>query len=348
MLQEHTLYKNIYEGGLHMKATVKNIELGGALNITAEQDKKRVEDMINKGYDIIDVAKEGLRFKIADYINKKASYKTFENYSRANADIDKKIFITLDEDITVSLYGLLSQLSNGIINPLHTKIVANHYGTEVVSFEKFKSIYKNGDRGYSNILAHISRLEYLNCIIPSKNINNITGIYAEIDNEKKTKIYIQTDGATHTRFKSDITVPEMVAGAKPSYKGIRKHFRANCSGLYENSNVGTISIERMLAGLYNAGQDQLLKDYRNYAANVMDGSANPNTAKKLGIKEFNFSLNNIEWCSGDDNTTHIRKMREINIKYGRAYAISALDPLWTLDSEWITLTHLDTYYRRVK
>ena len=80
----------------------------------------------------------------------------------------------------------------------------------------------------------------------------------------------------------------------------------------------------------------------------MDCSANIRTANRLGIEPFNFALNNIEWCSSDDNKRHRGKIDEIHEKYNRVYAISALDPLWTLDSEWITLTHLDTYYRRVK
>lgn len=331
-----------------MKAVITGVGLGVGFNTTAEQNTKTVEDMINKGYDIIDVAKTGLRFKIADYRNKKADYKNFEDYSRANTDIDKKILITLDDGNTVSLYSLLSQLSNGTLNPLHTKIVANHYETEVVSFEEFKSMYENSTNAYLSILAHISRLEYLDYVTPAKNMDDITGIYAEVNNAKKTKMYIQTDGATHTRYKKGITVAEMVAGAKYHYIGSRLHFKANCSGLFEHSNSGTILIERILAGLHNAGQNRLLKDYRHYVANVMDGSANPDTAQKLGIAEYNFALNNIEWCIKKDNSTHIDKIMEINKKYNRVYAISALDPLWDLDSEWITLTHLDTYYKRVK
>jgi hypothetical protein len=331
-----------------MKAIITGIGLVAGLNITAEQNTKTVEDMLKNGYDIIDIAKTGLRFKIADYKNKKDSYKNFEDYSRANADIDKKIIITFDDGTTVSLYGLLSQLSNGTLNPLHTQIVANHYEIDVVSFEEFKSMYERSTNGYLNILAHISRLDYVGYAISERNLDDIMGIYAEVDNKQKTKMYIQTDGATNTKYRKNITIAEMAAGAKYHYKKSRLHFKANCSGLFENSNVGTISIERMLAGLHNAGQNRLLKNYINYEANVMDCSANPDTAKKINIEPFNFSLNNIEWCSSDDNKKHMGKIDKINKKYNRVYAISALDPLWDLDSEWITLTHLDTYYRRIK
>lgn len=330
-----------------MKAIITGIALVAGLNITAEQTTKTVEDMLKKDYDIIDTAKAGLRFKIASYRNNKSNYKNFEDYCRANPDMDKKIIITLADGTTVSLYGLLSQLSNGTLNPMHTQIVANHYEIDVVDFENFKALNHKSSNNYMRTLTHVKNIEYLTDTRMASSIEDTTEVYVDfVDTD--TKLIIKTDGATYGTRSEKATLIKMVANTRQRWKGDRLHFKANCYGLANITHTGTLSIERLLAGLHNIKKNSLLKNYENYEANVMDCSANIRTATRLGIEPFNFALNNIEWCNSDDNNKHRGKIDEINKKYNRVYAISALDPLWDLDSEWITLTHLDTYYRRVK
>ena len=306
-----------------------------------------VEIVLNNGIDIIDLAKAGLKFKIAYFQKNKNKYKNYEDYCKENADIDQKIKIIIDDNITVSLHSLLWGLSDGITNPLHTKIVANHYGIDVVDFEKFKALNHKSSNNYMRTLTHVKNIEYLTDTRMASSIEDTTEVYVDfVDTD--TKLIIKTDGATYGTRSEKATLIKMVANTRQRWKGDRLHFKANCYGLANITHTGTLSIERLLAGLHNIKKNSLLKNYENYEANVMDCSANIKTATRLGIEPFNFALNNIELCNSDDNKRHRGKIDEIYKKYNRVYAISALDPLWDLDSEWITLTHLDTYYRRVK
>ena len=184
--------------------------------------------------------------------------------------------------------------------------------------------------------------------ISSTKLIGASGIYAEFNNESNTKLYVGFDGTFSLARHSDMK--KLIANSKLniSIDSGRVSIPSHGAGLSKIIGNGSRYPERMVLGMYNVNKDTMLDSYDDYQANVMDCSANMNTAEKLGIEAYNFTPNNIEWCSRSDNSKHGTFMDYIYKQFGRVYAISALDPIIKMDKRWLTLEHLDRYYRRVK
>lgn len=337
MATENTRTKTNDNADSKEESTMKtNIMISTASTTKLRPTNLAVENLLNKDVDIIGLADMADKLKIQLFKKNSDKYKNYSDFEKQNEGLDKEIIITVS-NITTTLYDIMSQLRNGADNPLHCKIVANHYGSNVVNFETFKVKHYNDKAGFMCALSYIS----------STKIIGASGIYAEFNNGSNTKLYAGFDGTSSLARHSDIK--KLIENSELNIRlSGRTYIPSNCAGLGLIIGNRTISPERMILGMYSVNKDTMLDSYDDYQANVMDCSANMNTAEKLGIRAYNFTPNNIEWCSKSDNTSHGKFMRYIYKKFGRVYAISALDPIIKMDKRWVTLEYLDRYYKRVK
>lgn len=343
MAAENTRTKTNDNADSKEESTMKtNIMISTASTTKLRPTSLAVENLLNKGVDIIGLADMAYKFKLQLFKKNSDEYENYSDFEKQNEGLDKDIIITVS-NITTTLCDIMSQLKNGAANPLHCKIVANHYGSNVVNFETFKAKHYNDKAGYMSALSHINK-----CVrITSKEAHEL-GIYAEFNNGSNTKLYVGFDGTSSLARHNDMKKLIEDSTLNISIKSGRVSIPSNCAGLSKIIGNSSRSPERMLLGMYNVNKDTMLDSYDDYEANIMDCSANINTAEKLGIEAYNFTPNNIEWCSKSDNGKHGTFMDYIYKQFGRVYAISALDPIIKMDRRWVTLEHLDRYYRRVK
>lgn len=338
MATENTKTKTNDNADSKEESTMKtNIMISTASTTKLRPTSLAVENLLNKDVDIIGLADMAYKFKLQLFKKNSDEYENYSDFEKQNEGLDKEIIITVS-NITTTLYDIMSQLRNGADNPLHCKIVANHYGSNVVNFETFKAKHYNDEKWFMRTLSHIS----------STKLIGASGIYAEFDNRSNTKLYVGFDGTSSLARHSDMKKLIADSTLYISIKSGRTRIPSNCAGLSEINVNSSINPERMLLGIHSINEDTMLDSYDNYEANVMDCSANINTAEKLGIEAYSFTPNNIEWCSKSDNGKHGDFMRYIYEQFGRVYAISALDPIIKMDKRWVTLEHLDRYYRQVK
>lgn len=338
MATENTRTKTNDNADSKEESTMKtNIMISTASTTKLRPTSLAVENLLNKGVDIIGLADMAYKFKLQLFKKNSDEYENYSDFEKQNENLDKEIIITVS-NITTTLYDIMSQLKNGAANPLHCKIVANHYGSNAVNFETFKTKHYNDDKGFMRALSYIS----------STKLIGASGIYAEFNNESNTKLYVGFDGTFSLARHSDMK--KLIANSKLniSIDSGRVSIPSNCAGLSKIIGNGSRYPERMVLGMYNVNKDTMLDSYDDYQANVMDCSANMNTAEKLGIEAYNFTPNNIEWCNRYDNGKHGTFMDYIYKQFGMVYAISALDPIIKMDRRWVTLEHLDRYYKRVK
>ena len=87
----------------------------------------------------------------------------------------------------------------------------------------------------------------------------------------------------------------------------------------------SINFERVMLIALSIMRDEIPLTLSKAQANSLDASANGFTALKRNIKP-NFSLDNLEWCTGDDNKKHRTLMNKVWKKTHLVFQISAYDP----------------------
>ena len=104
----------------------------------------------------------------------------------------------------------------------------------------------------------------------------------------------------------------------------------NNNGFIENGhlmlfiNGNMISVERLVAICDDFTANCVATDYDSLVANIMDGSGSVYTAKELCIP-MNFSPDNIEWTTPQENGRHGYMIRELYKITGHVYRFSAYD-----------------------
>ena len=104
----------------------------------------------------------------------------------------------------------------------------------------------------------------------------------------------------------------------------------NNNGFIENGhlmlfiNGNMISVERLVAICDDFTTNCVATNYDALEANVMDGSGTVYTAAELGIP-MNFSPDNIEWTTPQENGLHGYLIRELYRITGHVYRFSACD-----------------------
>lgn len=104
----------------------------------------------------------------------------------------------------------------------------------------------------------------------------------------------------------------------------------NSNGFTENGHVllfingNMISFERLVAICVDFCTNHVATNYDALEANVMDGSGTVYTAAELGVP-MNFSPDNIEWTTPQENGLHGYLIRELYRITGHVYRFSAYD-----------------------
>ena len=200
---------------------------------------------------------------------------------------------------------------------------------EILSHEEFKQRILKPLNGYSptileQVVAKITKCE---------NIGD--GYRFEVSKTKKKKII-----EVHTNGRIFI-----------NQNRYDEHFDSNSGRYRYNLHGSSVYVEKLIGIGYLFEINEFPSSLGNLVVNVMDCSANYNTAEQLGIKQ-DFSLDNLEFTLNTRNSSHGKLCTALFKRIGKVYRTSANDleliqAIQLKDDKYI-INYLDEHCVRIK
>jgi len=225
----------------------------------------------------------------------------------------------------ITRLAIIAQLikNGGTLTNQNNKQVYTLIGKCLVDRNTFKNLYYNDNNNGKTVnsreyvIAHIEEILYIN-----------NGIAIKYDSPTWDIKYliIKYDGVWK-KFKSHKSFSKFVKSTKAveyNYINInrgRNHYTMHIDHV-------DFTLEALLAMCNDWYNNELLNDYSNINTNVLDGSGTINTTIKLGIKANVYDMNNLEYCSSEQNLSHGSKIEKIYGLLDKVYAFTALDELF--------------------
>ncbi|MDE6501880.1 MAG: hypothetical protein K2L10_07315 [Ruminococcus sp.] len=173
----------------------------------------------------------------------------------------------------------------------------------IVCFNCFKALNANSNNGIDALVASISSVVYQG--------NN--SMYIVFNTGKS--IELDFNGG-YTKYRRNGTVANQCS--------ISTEMRLENGHIQLKIEDKTILMERLVAICHDIINDKMPTSYKDWVANVMDGSGSVLTASKLGIP-VNYHPDNIEWCTRPENSVHGSMIIEMEKRTGHVYRYSAND-----------------------
>lgn len=199
----------------------------------------------------------------------------------------------------------------------------------IVDFAKFKSMNEESENGIDKMVASIKRV-----------CQGIDCMYVEFDDNKIMELDFK---GGYKKYRSNETLA--------SQRSLGTKMRTENGHIQLKIDKNTILFERMIAICYDITQNKMPDSYKDWVANVMDGSGSVLTAAKLGIP-VNYHPDNIEWCSRKENGVHGYMIMEMYKRTGCVYRYSANDRIlryiFSKCSNMNLIYYCQNYLKRIK